>query len=150
MQYYWLILNRTYLVILSNNSLVGIVANGLVSAEGTDGLANYIVKRFVVRGDLSKPFSYVKNEYIEKVNYFDLEGDEILEQNRANFRIDYHDITSIQYDPKKKWGMGYYPHDGKVYIEANNKKTTELIILGNQSGQLITNLILSNKQKQRH
>jgi hypothetical protein len=38
--------------------------------------------------------------------------------------------------------MGYYPHDGKVYIETHDGKKKEFIMLGNQSGQKIANLIL--------
>lgn len=145
MQYYRFIWNRTYLVILTDSSLVGLLANGLVSTEGKDGLANYIVRKLVIRGDLSNPFSYVKSRHIEKVDYFDLEGDQILAQNRANFRIAYDDIASVRYDPKRKWGMGYYPHDGKVHIEVGDKRTKEFIILGSQSGESIKNLILSKK-----
>ncbi len=146
MQYYWLMLNRTYLAILTKNSLLGIVANGLVSDEGNDVLANYLVRKLVIRGDLDDPFSYVKSEHIEKATYLDLEGDEILAQNNANFRLHYQDITSVQYDPKKKWGMGKYPHDGKIYIESSTRKTIELIILGNQSGADIRARILSNQE----
>ncbi len=145
MQYYRLILNRTYLVILTNNSLVGIVANGLVSAESPDMSANFLVRKLIIRGDLNNPFSYVKNEYLEKVNWFDLEDDEVLAQNRANFRIRYQDIRSVRYDPKRKWGMGNYPHDGKVYVETATGETMEFIILGNQSGELIKNRILGKK-----
>ena len=65
--------------------------------------------------------------------------------NKANFRINISEINHIYYDPKKKWGMGNYPHDGKIYIETFNGKRKELIILGGQSGQgivdWITNLL---------
>jgi hypothetical protein len=57
MQYYWLILNRTYLVVFTDKSLVGVVANGLVSAEGPDKAANYLVRNLIIRGDLNSPFS---------------------------------------------------------------------------------------------
>jgi len=31
--------------------------------------------------------------------------------------------------------MGYYPHDGKVYLKIENKGKREFIILGSQSGE---------------
>ena len=39
--------------------------------------------------------------------------------------------------------MGPYPHDGKVSVKSNNKKT-EFIILGMQSGEKICNWIKNN------
>ena len=42
---------------------------------------------------------------------------------------------------EKKWGMGYYPHDGKVYVKTKNGKKKEFIILGSQSGKEIENWI---------
>ncbi len=150
MQYYWLMLNRTYLVILTSDALVGIVANGLVSDEGNDALANYVVRKLVVRGNLDDPFTYVKTHYTEKVAELDLDGDEIIAQNGANFRLYYQDISAVDYDPKRKWGMGKYPHDGKIYIQSKNGKTIELIVLGNQSGAHIRALILAKVEKVSH
>ncbi|HJY06951.1 MAG TPA: hypothetical protein VJ323_11600 [Bryobacteraceae bacterium] len=46
------------------------------------------------------------------------------------------EITSVAYNPRKKWGMGYYPHDGRVIVQTL-KRQREFIILGNQSGQQI-------------
>jgi len=40
--------------------------------------------------------------------------------------------------------MGYYPHDGKVYVTTNNNKKKEFIILGAQSGEAIKNWIEQN------
>jgi len=94
-----------------------------------------------VRGDLQNPYSYVKSKYIDRVKDCDLSDGSILTQNKSNFVINRADIRNAYYDPKKKWGMGYYPHDGKVYIETFGKGKKELIILGNQSGHKIASLI---------
>jgi hypothetical protein len=51
------------------------------------------------------------------------------------------DIKSAIYNPSKKFGMGYYPHDGRVIIETFDNKKREFIILGNQSGESIANFI---------
>jgi hypothetical protein len=148
MKYYFLILNRTYLIILGETSLIGIVWNGLISAEGGgDEVTRLITKSLSVQGDLNNPFSYIKNDHISKVENLDLDGEDILLQNRANFKIRYDEITSVNYDPSKKWGMGYYPHDGKVYVKTSKGKKTEFIILGSQSGKSISDRILRQKQK---
>jgi hypothetical protein len=44
------------------------------------------------------------------------------------------------------WGMGYCPHDGKVYVDTAEGKTLEFIILGNQNGEAIQKNILSRKR----
>jgi hypothetical protein len=144
MQYYWLILNRTYLVVFGQKSLVAILGRGAISAEGgADPLTRAITKSLAVAGDLNNPYAYLKASYMDKAKDIDFESDEILAQNKANFRIKYEDIISVSHDPRKKWGMAYYPHDGKVYIETIDGKKIEFIILGAQSGEAIKNMILN-------
>lgn len=144
MQYYALILNRTFLVILTNDVLIGIKVNGLISIEsGGNVIAKEISKTMAVRGDLQNPYSYVKSKYIDEVQDCELLDGSILTHDKSNFIIKRADIKNAYYDPKKKWGMGYYPHDGKVYIETFDGKKKEFIISGNQSGNKIANLILT-------
>ena len=145
MQYYGLILNKTFLVIMTKELLIGIKVNGLVSVEsGGNIIAKELAQTMAIRGDLQNPYSYVKSKYIERVNGYDLFDGSILTQNKSNFVIKQSDIKNAFYDPKKKWGMGYYPHDGKIYIETHDGRKREFIILGNQSGQKIANLIMTN------
>ena len=143
MQYYGLILNRTFLVLLTSDLLIAIKVNGLVSVEsGGNLIAKELSATMTIKGDLQNPYSYVKSKNIDKVQDYDLLDGSILTQNKSNFVINRADIKNAYYDPKKKWGMGYYPHDGKVYIKTNDGKKKEFIIMGNQSGQKIASLIL--------
>ena len=139
MEYYNLILNRTFLVLLTKDSIVGLKGNGLISIEGGgDILTKNVTRSLAVRGDLTNPYSYLKDKYIrgvENENLFDKEA--LLKSNKSNFIIERTTIKSVYYDPRKKWRMGYYPHDGKVYIETVDNKKREFIILGSQSGQNI-------------
>jgi len=144
MQYYGLILNRTFLVLLTDNLVIGIKVNGLVSVEsGGNVITKELANTMAIKGDLQNPYSYVKSKYIDGVQNCELSDASILKQNKSNFVIPRTDITNVYYDAKKKWGMGYYPHDGKVYIVTSDGKKKELIILGNQSGHKIANLILT-------
>ena len=95
----------------------------------------------VVRGDLANSYSYLNSKYIHKIQHLDLKSDEFLTNNKANFRVRKSDIRNVYHNPSKKWGMGYYPHDGRVYIETYDNKKKELIIPGNQSGEDIVNWI---------
>lgn len=105
-------------------------------------IAKEISNSLGIKGDLNNPYSYVKSRYIEKIQDCDLLNGSILTQNKSNFIIKRSDIQNAYHDPKKKWGMGYYPHDGKVYIQTIDGRKKELIILGNQSGQTIANLLI--------
>lgn len=147
MEYYGLILNRTFWILLTPNHLIGVQANGAIATEsGNDLLTGFavdiIVSSKIVRGDISNPYSYLKGKYIKANADLDLMSDEFLRTN-ANFRINKDDIKNVYHNPKKKWGMGYYPHDGRVYIETNDGKKRELIVLGNQSGAYVANKFLT-------
>jgi len=142
MEYFYLILNRTFLVIKTKGYLIGIQGNGLVSVEGgKDILTRQITTNMAIKGDLTNPYSYLKNKYLEKITDLNLIDGSIVEANKTNFLIKLSDIKSANYNPSKKFGMGPYPHDGRVVIETFDNKKREFIILGNQSGKNIANLI---------
>lgn len=144
MQYYRLILNRTFLVLLTHYVLIGIKVNGLVSIEsGGNIIAKELSATMTIKGDLQNPYSYIKTKSIDRIKDCELLDGSILIQNKSNFVIKRADIKNAYYDPKKKWGMGYYPHDGKVYIETFDGRKKEFIILGNQLGHKIASLILT-------
>lgn len=146
MQYYGLIFNRTYLVLIAQDHLIGIVANGLVSVKGGgDYLSRQITTRLAIDGDINNPFSYLNEKYLEKASGLHLLNDDLTENNRSNFRYKYNEIVSVDYDPRKKWGMGYYPHDGKVYVKTSDEMY-EFIVLGDQSGLAIAELINNAKE----
>jgi hypothetical protein len=143
MEYYRLIMNRTFLVLLTPEYLIGLKVNGWVSVEsGIDPATLLITRAMSLRGDLSDPYAYIKGQYLEKLLHADLRGEAILAKDRANFRLSRTDIVEVQYDPRKKWGMGYYPHDGKVYVHTRDRRQREFIILANQSGSRVKEWIL--------
>ena len=141
MEYYGLILNRTFLVLLTEQQMIGVVANGLVSVtNNADPLTSIVTDSLAIHGDLHNPLSYLNEKYLRRVGKLDLLSDGFLKTNGAHFRIRFDDISEVTYDPRKKWGMGYYPHDGRVYVTVHGKKR-EFIVLGNQSGRAIADWI---------
>jgi hypothetical protein len=146
MEYYGIILNRTFLILITENDLIGIKVNGLISVEGGgDPLTRLITSNMAVQNDLDNPYSYIKSKYLRKIENLNIYGKEILNVEKANFKINRHEIKSVTYDKRKKWGMGYYPHDGKVYVKTENERKKEFIILGSQSGEQIKEWIEKNK-----
>jgi hypothetical protein len=135
MEYYALILNRTYFLTVDTQHLEGKVCRGLTSVEGGAGLTRVATSQLAVHGQLTDPKSYIDNRLLAK-------------SNKANFAVALSDIFSVEYTPKMKWGMGYYPHDGRVFVETAKRKR-ELIILGNQSGQEIASRLRANAEHAR-
>ena len=138
MEYYGLIFNRTFLVLLTNEYLICLKVNGLVSVQsGGDPFAIAVTRSLAINDDIQNPYSYIKGKFIRKIENLDLFGKNIMDASIANFKINRIDITDTYYDKRKKWGMGPYPHDEKVYIKTKDGKKREFIILGNQSGKEI-------------
>lgn len=126
MEYYAVILNRTFLVTINDESLIGVKCRGITSiASGGDPFTRAITTNLAVSGDLNDPSAYIDERLLKN-------------SSSANFTIMLSDIRSVEYNPRKKWGMGYYPHDGRVFI-VTEKCRREFIILGRQSGRGICN-----------
>jgi hypothetical protein len=103
MQYYGIILNRTFFVFLTNDLIIGIKVSGLVSIEGGgNAIARELSKTMAVSGDLQNPYSYMKSKYIDKIQDYELLDGSILTQDKSNFAISRADIKNAYYDPKKK------------------------------------------------
>lgn len=136
MEYYGFILNRTYLLLLVSDCLVGIVANGIVAAEGGRGLVKWLSSRLAIRGDLADPKAYINAAFLGQMASIDLQEGDLSESHRANFRLPLNQVHAISFDPSPKWGMGYYPHDGKIRV-VTRTLTREFIVLGNQSGRTV-------------
>jgi len=142
MEYYNLIMNRTFLVLILEDCLIGLKVNGFISVEGGgDALTRSITKKMAIQDDLQNPYSYMKSSYLRKIENLNIYGEDILKTEKPNFKINRNEIKNATYDKRKKWGIGYYPHDGKVYVKTKNGKKKEFIILGSQSGKEIENWI---------
>lgn len=147
MEYYGLILNRTFLVLITEEHLIGLKVHGLIVSNipfdptSILDIAATVLENLVDSTDQDNPYSYVKDRYLRKVENLDVQGDEILAAYRSNFRINRSDITKVSHDPTKKWGMWEYPHDGKVNIKTTNGSSREFIILAKQSGEQIAQWI---------
>ncbi len=133
MEYYALILNRTLLIIAGHDAIVGLKVRGLTSAGRPGGL-------MTVGGNLDNPRSYISPRKLAIYEGRSLTPEFVRAASSANFWIGYDQIGRVYHDPKKKWGMSYYPHNGKVYVETKDKRK-EFIILGDQSGDEISNML---------
>jgi len=148
MEYYNLIMNRTFLILLLEDCLLALKVNGYISVEADDFMIDMIMDNNITRGSLENPHSYIKTKYLRKIINYSIFDSRIESAHKSSFRVNYSNLENAKYDSTEKWGMGYYPHDGKVYLKLKSGKKRELIILGSQSGQKIANLI-NQKLKNR-
>jgi len=76
MEYYWLILNRTFLILLTDTKLIGIKVNGPIGAQSSDPIVNLLP--LAIDGDLQNPNSYINMKYIERIKDVDLLSESFL------------------------------------------------------------------------
>ena len=137
MEYWGLILNRTYTVFVTHDFICGAKVRGvLAAADSRSGTVP-------IQGDLHDPESYVKPEWLARYQGIDVTSKEFLAIDKANFQIRRDDIAHVAYHPKKKWGMGPFPHTGRMVLHLRSGKKRELIPLGDQDGYLIRGKLIS-------
>lgn len=131
MEYYALILNRTFTVHLCGDGLVGVISNGIVAAS-----PHYMSERF------SEQTMYENKSRLKKYQGINICSDAALKIHRFNFKILYKDISHSEFLDKKKWGMGPVQHTGILNIHnKDGSKHRELILLGKQDGLALANEI---------
>lgn len=138
MEYVGGIGNRILKVWITDSLVFAAKVKGLTSETTFSPLDN---TQLVVSKDIrNNSDSYVDEEKSFKYNHIDFSSitpKEFLEIDNKNFVIRKRDILEFYHSSKKKWGMGGYPHNGRIFIistpnEFNSKKTREFILIGDQ------------------
>ena len=131
--------NCIYKVYVTDSLIFGAKVNGYITVQPNFGMGTSIPKE-----KMYDPESYVSRS-MDK--YDDLLSDHsaFLKADKDNFIIQRSEIKRVFHDPTKKWGMGYYPHAGKIEIEAiktpmNRKGNRELILVGDQNPDQVLSL----------
>jgi hypothetical protein len=130
LQYYWLILNRRYLVVVGKDRIMGLHVGGVVVSPS----------RYTSGTDSTNPLDYIDDTLSDRYNHIDPLSDAALKTDAANFAIDRSAVTAVRYFPKK-WGMGLVPYSGRIVVHLARRRPIELILLGEQDSQGICNKI---------
>lgn len=133
MEYYWLILNRSFNVFVTENDLFGIKILGPVMA----------LPQYANDPKWQDPESFVPSHVVDKYRDVNLDSTSIRNVNRSNFVISRSQIHSVSFDESTKWGMGSVPHSGKLYVKSSDGNNREFILLGNQKGFELRDKLLS-------
>jgi hypothetical protein len=125
MEYYALILNRTYKVFLTDQMLVGVAVRGVV-----------ISPPVVPSPTLNQEF-WVRTQTAKRYERIDLTSAKLLQMHSANFQVHWNDIAQTEYRADPKWGMGNVPHSGRLVLQLRDGRKRELILLGSQNGNTL-------------
>ena len=114
MEYYWGILNRTFVVFIAPERLYGWKASGPVTNANRTYYEPFL--------EMFKDPDLMRNRVaIER-----------LAKLRGGFAYDRLSIATVDADDRRKWGMGGIPHAGRIHIRLNSGRKQEFILLGDQ------------------
>jgi heat shock protein HtpX len=126
LEYYGLVLNRVYRVLVGETTVSGARVRGLMSSP------------FLPPGDAwLDPDFYPTARLEARYRKLDPASAEFLAADRANFRYDRADVASVEFVAQPKWGMGNIPHSGRIVIRLHDGTRRELVLLGRQPGPAI-------------
>jgi hypothetical protein len=125
MQYYALILNRTYKMFIAPTMLCGAKVLGIVANPSGTSEA------------MLDPEYWTGTMMATLYDGLDVTSREFLRLNGANFQIAWRDITSVEFNSRRKWGMGNVPHSGRIVLRLVSGRSCELILLGTQDGEAL-------------
>lgn len=124
MEYYALILNRTYIVFIAPEGLYGWKAEGVVTASQP--------RYFQAYADMLEDPELMR----------DREAIRRLSQLKGGFFIPRSDMVSVDMIYGHKWGMAGIPHSGRIRVRMASGKSREFILLGSVSVDSIQQRIL--------
>lgn len=126
MEYYRLVLNRVYRVVVTEGMLCGARVRGVMSSP------------FLPPGDAWLDPDFYPDPRLEaRYRELDPESDGFLAADPANFRYDRAAIERVEFVARPKWGMGNVPCSGRILLHLRDGTRRELLLLGRQPGAAI-------------
>ncbi|MBZ5590806.1 MAG: hypothetical protein LAP39_01115 [Acidobacteriia bacterium] len=132
MEYFALILNRSFLVFITEDGLRSWQFRGVVSS--LEPLFYEPVEVLLDDPDMTPGAPAFE---------------ELMQQRRTLF-VPYTEIRSVEFVNRQKWGMGPISHAGRLRVQFRKRRTREFILLGNANGNLIRDMIASRIQPERY
>ena len=125
MEYYWLIMNRTYVVFIAPEGLYGWMAHGPVVAPNPAYF---------------EPYEQMLHDERKTRNRKSIQK---LSQLAGGFFLDRMEIESVTDSNRRKWGMGGLPHSGSIRVRMVSGKSREFVLLGRVNPGRIRHKIIS-------
>jgi hypothetical protein len=118
--------NRTYAVFVTKNALVAARVRGAIQSP------LYVSNR--PDDPWRNPAFYPTRSLLARYVDMDLESDDVLAMDRANFRLLKSQIAGVAFDGRPTWGIGSVPCSGRLFVTGDDGKRLEFVLLGKQDG----------------
>lgn len=133
--------NLIYQVYVTKQFISGIKVNGYISVKNPMGIGYSVPEN-----ELNDPEAYINPSMKSKYSGVNPISDTILNMDRENFIINRKEVEKVYNNPKKKWGMGYYPYSGRIIIiyhktTKSKQSVRDLILVGHQNAGEILNFL---------
>ena len=140
MEYYLLILNRSFEITISSDLICGARIRGAIAIPGPRVPLNLSAGTIAAArsGDAEDLF---RPEALSNARIQEPGSTGYLAQHRWNFAIPKSSVTAIRFTQRKKWGMGMVPHCGRLFVDLRDRTTRELILLGDYEASPVLNTI---------
>ena len=122
LEYYALILNRTYKIFVTDDYVCGAIMRGWLSAP------------LVLTDAWYDPDYYVRERILRRYDEVDVLSDRFAELNLWNFQMPRASLADVDFTAKPKWGMGTVPYSGRIILYFRDGGSRELILPGVQDG----------------
>ena len=125
LEYYALILNRTYKVFVTNELLCGAIVRGWLASPIFPSEAWY------------DPDFYARAEILRRYENVEVSSEAFTRVNYWNFQLPRSALADVEFTTRPKWGMGNVPYSGRLFLHYREGGSRELILLGQQDGPTI-------------
>jgi hypothetical protein len=125
LEYYALILNRTYKLFVTDDLIAGAIVRGWLPAPPLPSDAWY------------DPEFYPRERILRRYDGVDVSSRDFVRQNYWNFQHSRATIADVEFTMSPKWGMGTVPYSGRIILYFREGGAQELILLGRQDGPSI-------------
>ncbi|MEJ0034929.1 MAG: hypothetical protein WDO68_02385 [Gammaproteobacteria bacterium] len=122
LEYCYGMLNRTYVVFITDAMICGARVRGLLPAP------------LAVDERWFDPYFFPRPDIVKRYTRVDLTSPRFKHLSVANFQIPFSEVRDIQFNAAPKWGMGTVPYSGRIHLRHHDGATRELILLGKQDG----------------
>ena len=134
LEYYALILNRVFLMLVGDRVLAGAYMRGPVAAVPFPATA-------------WEPGYWLSERQLRRYGGIDVSGAEFPTRHWFNFQCLRSDIIDVRVNPRPKWGMGTVPYSGRLHVTLQSGRQRELIPLGRQDGPGIRDRLLPSASR---
>ena len=127
-------------IYVTDSLIMGAKVNGYIVSQPYIGIGTTVPVK-----QMHNPEAYVKKN-LDVYDSLLTDQSVFLKKDKYNFIVRRSAIKRIWHDPSHKWGMGYYPDTGKIYLESevtpkNKKEVREFILVGDQDAKKLIELL---------